>query len=158
MSCSKYDWNEYALGEMDAASRRQAETHASACVGCREELANMRLTLDALSTLRDPEPPRRIAFVSDKIFEPRPWQRWVDFFRTPSFAGAVLIAIAILVHAFAWPAVDQREIQTREIQAIVARAVADAQAHYEQQILADYEEMQKRDRIEYIKNAGLVRQ
>lgn len=153
MNCSNYDWNAYALGELDAAARREAETHASTCPVCRNELANTRLTLDALSVLREEEPPRRIAFVSDKVFEPSPWQRWAEFFRTPSFAGALVVAIAILVHAFARPAVDAREIQT-----IVTRAVAEAQTRYEQQILADYEEMQKRDRIEYIKNAGLVRQ
>lgn len=150
MSCSNYDWNAYALGELDAAARRQAEAHASTCADCRQELAGTRLTLDALSTLREEEPPRRIAFVSDKVFEPH----WWEFFRTPSFAGALLIALAILVHAFARPAaVDPKEIQT-----IVARAVADAQQHYQQQLLADYEELQKQNRLEYIKNTGLVRQ
>ncbi|HUA84547.1 MAG TPA: zf-HC2 domain-containing protein [Bryobacteraceae bacterium] len=154
MSCSNYDWNAYALGELDAAARLQAEAHASACPDCRQELAGTRLTLDALSVLHDVDPPRRIAFVSDKVFEPHWWQRCWEFFRTPSFAGALLIAIAILVHAFAHPAgVDQKQIQT-----IVARAVADAQQHYQQQLLADYEELQKQNRLEYIKNTGLVRQ
>lgn len=154
MSCSNYDWNAYALGEMDAASRRQAETHASTCSNCRHELASTRLTLDALSVLHDVDPPRCIAFVSDKVFEPRLWQRWAESFRTPSFAGALLIALAILVHAFVHPAaVDQKQIQT-----IVASAVADAQQHYQEQLLADYEEAQKQQRLEYIKNTGLVRQ
>ena len=149
MSCSNYDWNAYALDELDAAARRSAEVHAASCASCREELSGLRLTLDALSTLREEEPPRRIAFVSDKVFEPR----WWEIFRTPSFAGALLIAIAILVHGFARPAVDQRQIET-----VVARAVADAQMHYEKQLLADYEEYQKQERLNYMKNTGLVRQ
>ena len=45
---------------------------------CREELATLRLTLDTLSTLREEEIPRRIAFVSDQIFEPRWWQRYLE--------------------------------------------------------------------------------
>ena len=72
-----------------AATRREAEAHAAACSDCREELATLRLTLDALSTLREEEIPRRIAFVSDKVFEPRWWQ--ASFLR-PSFAGACVIA------------------------------------------------------------------
>jgi anti-sigma factor RsiW len=152
MTCSNYDWNAYALGELDAAARHQAETHASQCPACREELAATRLTLDALSTLRDAEPPRRIAFVSDKVFEPR----WWEIFRTPSFAGALLIAVAILAHAFVRPAVDQKEVQT-----IVAQAVADTQARYEEQlktVLANYEEVEKQNRLMFIQTTGLVRQ
>jgi anti-sigma-K factor RskA len=51
----KPDWKAYALGELDAESRRQAEAHASACASCREELDAVRVTLDALSTLREEE-------------------------------------------------------------------------------------------------------
>jgi anti-sigma factor RsiW len=152
MTCSNFDWNAYALGELDSSARRDAEAHAAACIACREELAKTRLTLDALSTLREEEPPRRIAFVSDKVFEPRWWQALL----TPSFAGALIVAIAILVHAFARPAVDQKEIQT-----VVARAVADTQTQYEDQMkamLAAYEEMQKQNRLMYMQNTGLVRQ
>src|SRR6266849_2939470 len=100
MSCSSYDWKAYALREMDLAGRREAESHAANCPACREELATLRLTLDALSTLREEEVPRRIAFVSDKVFEPRWWQS----FLRPSFAAAAVIAAAILVHAFVRPA------------------------------------------------------
>jgi len=83
MSCSSYDWKAYALGELDQNNRRQAEAHAVTCSSCREELAGLRLTLDAMSTLREEEIPKRIAFVSDKVFEPRWWQ----IFRSPAFAG-----------------------------------------------------------------------
>jgi len=150
MSCSNYDWKAYALGELDANDRRQAEAHAAACSECREELAGLRLTLAALSTLREEEPPRRIAFVSDKVFEPRWWQAFLK----PSFAGALVIALAILVHAFARPAMDQKQIET-----VVARAVADTQQRYAKQletVLANYEEIQKQDRLVYARNTGLV--
>src|ERR1700731_3859532 len=96
MSCSNIDWKAYALGELDANARAHAEAHAATCDSCREELAATRLTLDALSTLREDEVPRRIAFVSDKVFEPRWWQTLFH----PSFAAACVVAAAILVHAF----------------------------------------------------------
>jgi anti-sigma factor RsiW len=152
MSCSNYDWKAYALGELDANDRRQAEAHAAICPGCRQELAGLRLTLDALSTLSEEEPPRRIAFVSDKVFEPRWWQAILR----PSFAGALVIALAILVHAYARPAVDQKEIER-----VVARAVADTEQRYARDletVLANYEEIQKQDRLVYAQNTGLVRQ
>jgi anti-sigma factor RsiW len=106
MSCShecKPDWNAYLLGELGPADRRRHEECASACPACREELATLRVTLDALATLREEEVPRRIAFVSDKVFEPRwPQRMWQSFLR-PSFAAGAVIAAAILVHAFVRP-------------------------------------------------------
>ncbi len=109
MSCQlenrKPDWNAYALGEMDTHQRREAETHAAACADCQDELASLRITLDALATLREEEIPRRIAFVSDKVFEPTWWDRIQQTFLRPSFAGAAVIALAILAHAFVRPPV-----------------------------------------------------
>lgn len=156
MSCSDYDWKAYALGEVGIEDRRQAEAHAATCSNCREELAGLRLTLDALSTLREEEAPRRIAFVSDKVFEPRWWQNLLR----PSFAGACVIALAIVAHGFARPALDQTATQ-KMIETTVARAVADTEQRYERQleeVRADYEEVQKQNRLMYYQNAGLVRQ
>src|SRR6266404_8789242 len=99
MSCSSFDWKAYSLGALDLNDRRQAEAHAATCPKCRQELATLRLTLDTLSTMREEEMPRRIAFVSDKVFEPRWWQ----MFLRPSFAAALVLAGAILVHAYARP-------------------------------------------------------
>jgi hypothetical protein len=163
VSCSAYDWKAYALGELDSKSRRDAELHAAACLTCRDELAGLRLTLDALSTLREEEIPRRIAFVSDKVFEPRWWQS----FLRPSFAAGSLIAAAILVHAFVRPPqmapVDTAAIQakiemqveaevSKRVDAAVAKAVAlseQQQSQKTQQLLADtekhYAEQRKAD-------------
>ena len=128
MSCSQYDWKAYALGEMTASERNVAEGHAATCAACREELAGLRLTLDAMSTLREEEVPRRIAFVSDKVFEPRWWQRlW-----SPTFAAAMLIAAAILVHAFARPGADPAAIEA-QVNTAVTKAVATIEARHEQE-------------------------
>jgi anti-sigma factor RsiW len=122
MSCShecKPDWKAYLLGELGPEDRRQHEECAAACPACREELATLRVTLDALSTLHEEEVPRRIAFVSDKVFEPRWWQRMPQSFLRPSFAAGAVIAAAILVHAFVrppaapLPQVDMAAFETR---------------------------------------------
>ena len=74
MSCPNIDWKAYALGELDSNARvKQKPTPQHAILPRRAGRA--RLTLDALSTLREEEVPRRIAFVSDKVFEPRWWQK-----------------------------------------------------------------------------------
>jgi anti-sigma factor RsiW len=123
MSCEQYDWKAYALGELTANERRDAEAHAPTCEGCRGELAQVRLTIDTLSALRQEEVPRRIAFVSDKVFEPRWWQT----FLRPSFAAALVIAAAILMHGYlVRPAADDAAIQARVNQA-VTRAVANVE-------------------------------
>jgi hypothetical protein len=66
---SKPDWKAYVLRELGQDAHRQAEAHLATCSICHEEVATLRLTLDTLSTLREEEMPRRIAFVSDKVFD-----------------------------------------------------------------------------------------
>jgi len=153
MSCSQYDWKAYALGEMTASERNVAEGHAATCASCREELAGLRLTLDAMSTLREEEVPRRIAFVSDKVFEPRWWQRlW-----SPTFAAAMLIAAAILVHAFARPGADPAAIEA-QVNSAVTKAVAVIEARHEQEaaeMIAAYDLLNKQFRQVYKQTSGL---
>ncbi len=157
MSCklgdARPDWKSYALGELDSRSRQEAESHIAACADCQDELAGLRVTLDAMATLREEELPRRIAFVSDKVFEPRWYQK---LFLRPSFAGAALLAAAILVHAFVRPVgapistsaqVDTQAIEDRvtaqvterlqsematAVNAAVTKAVADTEKHDDQ--------------------------
>ena len=149
MSCSSYDWKAYALGELEAKGRREAEAHAGTCLECRNQLAEFRLTLDALSTLREEEIPSRIAFVSDKVFEPRWWQN----FMRPSFAAGCVIAAAILVHAFVRPATDDAALQAR-----IDRAVEQQQARQMEIVKSALEIIEKQNNVTYIRNAGLVRE
>src|ERR1017187_8214039 len=147
MSCEPYDWKAYALCELAAKERREAEAHAASCEGCRGELAHVRLTVDPLSALREEEVPRRIAFVSDKVFEPR----WWDVFLKPSFAVALVLAAAILMHGYLVrpPAVDEATIQTRVNQAVM-RAVADVERRN-----AD---LDRKVTTLYVATTGIVRQ
>ena len=152
MSCPTYDWKAYALGELDAKQRREAEAHAATCSECREELAGFRLTLDALSALREEEMPRRIAFVSDKVFEPKWWQAFLK----PSFAAGALIAAAILVHAFVGRAADDASIQARIDKAV---AVVEERQNRQAEVTAKVMQMfEQQNRAVVLQNAGLIRE
>ncbi len=156
MSCvspeSKPDWKAYVLRELNQDAARQAETHLTNCSDCREELGTLRLTLDTLSTLREEEIPRRIAFVSDKVFEPRWWQRVFS----PTFAGACVVAAAILIHGSLRPGQAQ-------VDAAVTKAVSQVEAQHAQetqviQALSDLvEQRDKQVSNMYITNAALIR-
>lgn len=130
MSCrlqdSQPDWKAYVLDELDLSARRGAEAHLPTCDDCRDEVASLRGTLTAMAVLREEEPPRRIAFVSDKVFEPKWWQK---LFALPSFAAAALVAGAILVHAFVRPAVtpqvDAAVIEKQVTERVTARLTAE---------------------------------
>jgi len=155
-SCEQFDWKAYALGEVNPAERKAAETHAKSCAACHEELASLRVTLDAMATLRDEEMPRRIAFVSDKVFEPRWYQRlW-----SPTFAGAMVLAAAILVHGFVRPS-GASSIDQAQIDAAVAKAVAQSEAKHQEQmdeVVAAYDFLQKQFLRGYVQTTGLQRQ
>jgi len=121
------DWRAYVLGEMDAEARRAAETHAAACHSCQDELASVRVTIDALSTLREEEVPRRIAFVSDKVFEPK----WYQMFLRPSFAAGAVVAAAIVAHGFMQPA---QVVSGSDAAAMEARVAAQVQQKFAAQM------------------------
>jgi hypothetical protein len=142
MSCKledrRPDWKSYALGELDARARQEAESHVAACTDCQDELAGLRVTLDAMATLREEELPRRIAFVSDKVFEPRWYER---LFLRPSFAASAVIAVAILVHAFVRPIgapsnAPSQAIAQVDTKAIEARVTAEVTARLQGEMAA----------------------
>jgi hypothetical protein len=120
---------DYVFGELNAAERRAVETAVTADESLRDELARLQLTQSALLSLRDEELPRRIAFVSDKLFEPKWWQVWLNSGPRLGFASAALLAGSIVFHGFettkpAAPALafDQSRLEQR-ITEEVARAL-----------------------------------
>lgn len=104
MSCSPFDLRDYFLKELSDPEGRQVEGHLKSCPACREEFDRLRVTEAALFTLREEEIPQRIAFVSDKIFEPSPLRRWWQSFWASGarlgFASAAMLSVALLVSAF----------------------------------------------------------
>jgi anti-sigma factor RsiW len=172
MSCSPFDLRDYFLRELPDPQQRLVETHVKTCQPCREELDRLQLTQAALLTLRDEEIPQRIAFVSDKIFEPSPWRRWwAGFWGSAArlgFASAAMLSVAIVVFALrpaGQPArplagvqelpkptaqivqtVSDGEIQAR-IDAAVAKAITQIDARQServQHLVADLESKEQR--------------
>jgi anti-sigma factor RsiW len=148
MNCSSEDLKGYFLGELASRDKASVEEHVRACQNCREELDRLKLTHTALLALEEEEVPQRIAFVSDKVFEPRWYQTIWRSGPAMGFASAVILAAAILVHAFgvqglarpgsARPVtatVDTAQMEQRverevgaRLDGMVAKAVSDAQA------------------------------
>lgn len=171
MSCSPFDLRDYVFGELDAAQTRAVEAHGRACPACAEELSRLRLTETALFSLREEEIPRRIAFVSDKVMEPkiweaRWWQAWWNSAPRLGFASAAMLSTAILLHGYlsrplapapaSAPTVVQAQVDQAMIDARVADAVGKAVAALEaqqqvrlarsvQQVEQRYAEMRQED-------------
>jgi len=137
MSCSPFDLKDYFFEELDGAERKQVEAHVTGCRACREELSRLRLTGTTLLSLREEEIPRRIAFVSDPVFEPSAWRRWWSgFWNTPArlgFGSAALVSAALVVFALARPAPVQ---PVRLVQVPVAQTAQAAPAVSEAAIQA----------------------
>ena len=61
----------------------------------------MRLTVTAMKRLPVMAPPRRISFVSDPVFEPTWWQRFMSSGPKLGFASAAMLSMAIVAHGLA---------------------------------------------------------
>ena len=132
MNCSSVDLKAYVLGELPENEKGRVAGHVRDCASCGEELERLNLTHLALVSLRDEEAPRRIAFVSDKVFEPRWWQRMWHSGPAMGFASAAVLACAILAHGVLSrekprPAVPQpaANVDTASIQRRVTAEVND---------------------------------
>jgi hypothetical protein len=167
MSCSPFDLRDYFLKELADPQRRQVESHVRNCEPCREELDRLQFTESALFSLREEEIPQRIAFVSDPIFEPSPWRRFLsDFWGSAArlgFASAAMLSAALVVFALYRPApapvvpiaasrvktvaaVSDAEIQAR-IDAAVAKGIGEVEARQAlktKELVADLEQARHR--------------
>jgi anti-sigma factor RsiW len=174
MNCSQFDLKALSLGELGGSEKAEAAKHVGACSICREEFERLEATRTALLSLRDEEMPRRIAFVSDRVFEPRWWQRLWRSGPALGFASAAMLSLAILVHAFARPApvpqpavahaaVDTAAVEARisaelekRLQAAVEKAVAQTEERqslqYRQALASmkrEFEFQQAADRVAF---------
>src|SRR4051794_31255428 len=100
MTCSPDNLKNYLFGELTADERSATEHHLVVCASCRAEYSALDATRTALLSLADEESPRRIAFVSDKVFEPRWWQRLWNSGAQLGFASAAMLAAAIMAHGY----------------------------------------------------------
>jgi negative regulator of sigma E activity len=111
---------DYAFGELPADRQPELEQHLGVCGECTLELDRLRLTTAALRTLPDREIPQRIAFVSDKVFEPSPMSRFFGGFWNSAarlgFASACVLGAALVVSAYHRPAEVRTAVQTGNVQ------------------------------------------
>jgi anti-sigma factor RsiW len=151
MSCSPSDLKDLFFGELTAEQRRCVEQHVATCSGCRDELNSLTATRGALLSVSDEEPPRRIAFVSDKVFEPRWWQRIWSSGPQLGFVSSCVLAMAILAHALYTPAspvappvapvaalIDESAIEAavaKRLDAAIQKAVADSEVRQSAKLL-----------------------
>lgn len=138
MSVTPDQLKDYIFGELNAAERREVEAALASNDALREEYARLQMTQTALMSVREEEMPRRIAFVSDKVFEPKWWQGWLNSGPRMAFASSALVAGAIVFHAVSQPApvapvaqMDQAQLEQRIAEG-VARALPAALAEAEQ--------------------------
>jgi len=177
MSCSSIDLKAYLLGETSPRDKVLVEDHIRACQNCREEQERLRIAYSALTSLGEEEMPQRIAFVSDKVFEPRWWQRMWRSGPAMGFAASAVLAAAILVHAFVRPApspavtasVDSAQVEQRvekevnarvqsAVAAAVAKAVSDADSRREQKFAQMLDAAEKRYEIQRRVDLAAVQQ
>lgn len=160
MKCTSFDLNAFFFGELAADDRRGVDQHLAACPACRAELERLRITQASLASIPDEEVPRRIAFVSDKVFEPSWWQRLWRPAPHWALASAGLVAAAILLHGYLYgraaaPAVDAQVIEARveaelarRLPAALDQAVARLEARHEARMREAVATVEKRAEIE----------
>jgi hypothetical protein len=163
MSCSEFDLKGYILKELPRAEARATELHAAGCGACREELDRLSLTFTALRADPEEEIPRRIAFVSDKVFEPKWWQAWLNSGPRMAFVSSMMLALAIMAHgvirpvevAGPAPALDTAVIEARvnrevarRLDPAVKQAVTESEARQAEKIQAVVASAEKRFEFE----------
>lgn len=132
MSCDHIDLKAYQFGEATASQRAAVDLHVRECPACRDELARLGALRAALASIPEEPMPQRIAFVSDKIFEPSWWQRLLSPSPVWAAVSAMMVVSAIGLNLTYQPAalpaprvtarISPPEIEAR-IQAEVARQV-----------------------------------
>ncbi|MBM3760597.1 MAG: hypothetical protein FJW36_10170 [Acidobacteria bacterium] len=140
MDHPQIDLNAYALGEGTPAEREAAAQHLKNHLEAHEDFERLAITLTALQSIREEEIPRRIAFVSDPVFEPSLWQRFWSSTPRLTFAGAALLAVAITAHGYltkpvpAQPIIQTASITQADIDTAVNKALQAVEARTEQRV------------------------
>jgi anti-sigma factor RsiW len=129
--------HDYAFDELPAGERKAFEQHLAACDECKVELEQLRLTTAALRAIPEREIPQRIAFVSDRVFEPSPWRRFWNSAPRLGFASAAMLSVAMLVSAWHVTgdkspaqnhAVQTASVSRQQVDEAIAKAVAETKA------------------------------
>ncbi len=149
MNCPQDDLKNYLFGELPESERLAIGKHLDLCSDCRQEVERLRLTETALHRLPLEEPPHRIAFVSDKIFEPRGWGWLWNSAPRMGFVSAMVLAAAILVHALVRPSPAPSAEQMAAMEARVrAEVIRNVQTELTP-VMEDFQVLQRRAAVIY---------
>ena len=98
MNGAPHDLRDYLFEELNAAQKVEVEAWLATSAAGREEFDRLQATNQALLSLPEEEIPQRIAFVSDKVFEPSPWARFASWLQIegPRFALGSATVMAVL--------------------------------------------------------------
>jgi anti-sigma factor RsiW len=158
------DIKAYALGEATAAERRSVEAHLPGCPACSAEFESLGVLRSALLSARDSmydeAPPRRIAFVSDKVFEPTWWQRinWFQLLAPTALAAAAAFAVVrtqapapVAPVAQADANVEHRiaEAVAAQVDSAVKQAVAESESRADARAAQLVQATERRMRLEH---------
>jgi hypothetical protein len=151
---------DYVFDELPLSERAGMEQHIRECGECGLELDRLRMTSAALRVIPDREIPQRIAFVSDKVFEPNWFVRMWQSSARLGFASACVLAGALVVSA--WHVADARQQPVRvekivetasvsqgQIDQAVAKAVAQVRQEDARMIEAAVQDSRKKTEQEY---------
>ena len=103
MSQEPHDLRDYLFDELNTEEQAAVEAYLSTSPKAREELGRILLTQQALRSLPDEEVPRRIGFISDKVFEPS-WTRrwWLGFWNAAPRFGFSMAAVLVVLFTGIW--------------------------------------------------------
>ena len=103
MPACPHDLRDYLFGELTPSQRAEVERYLETSDEAREELEQLKLTHRALLSVPEEEIPRRIAFVSDKVFEPSAGMRlWREFWGAAPRVAFGLAAVLVAVFGGLW--------------------------------------------------------
>jgi len=125
---SDIDLKAYLFGELAEEERRRVAAQLEKDPALRAEYARLEQTQAMLGFVQDEELPRRIAFVSDKVFEPSWWQRFLASGPQLGFASAALLALAMVGHGWlsrpVAPAMQAAKFDEAVVRQVVAAEVS----------------------------------
>lgn len=103
MSQAPHDLRDYLFDELSSQERAEMEAFLSTSAEAREELDRLRTMQQALRIAPDEEMPRRIGFISDKVFEPSRARRWwLGFWDVAPRFGFSMAAVLLVLFAGIW--------------------------------------------------------
>jgi anti-sigma factor RsiW len=170
MTCP--DTRALLFDNLPEAEKERLRAHLAGCEACRLETERLKATTLALRSVPDEEPPVRIRFVSDRVFEPSWWQRLNPFGSPGLLAHAAMalstVAAAAILITIEWggygarssaqaqhASVDQAGFEQKVQQAVearlngaVAQAVREVEARQDVKfrgMLAEYHKQQQQD-------------